>query len=316
MSSPRKSRTEAQLTRKRLIDRVKHRENRLTNKAQLDRIEQDVAFILQSLQSITEHLNYQMQSHTLIRHPGIGNQMLAAPSPGGTISYLAAPRPPPTFPRTPSRVIDCRCGMRHSDHFESLEMCGVTGLYQTRVAFPHQAADATGGLPRNPALPSMMLHSEGDNFITALLTPFLRDLKTGKMETLLGGYLFAYRLIRWQLDPCPATLADVPAWLLPTSAQLSGSHPVCIDFLPWPKLREHLCLCQGDGSQVHSIQLYWESVQLVLPPGCGMFGRDDDGKMSISKEFEAAALDNRNWRMGSPWADVFPHLMNLIEPDV
>ena len=90
--------------------------------------------------------------------------------------------------------------MRHSDHFESLELCGVTGVYQNRVAFP-QAADAVDTLPRNPTLPNMMLHYEGDNFITSLITPFLRDLKAGSMETLLGGYLFAYRLIRVRLFP-------------------------------------------------------------------------------------------------------------------
>ncbi|KAF5011508.1 hypothetical protein FDECE_2380 [Fusarium decemcellulare] len=317
-SEARKTRTEAQLSRKRLVDRVKHRENRQSHKAQLERIEQDVAFILQSLSSITEQLNYQTQSHTLTRQPVIFHDMLVVPSqesPRGTLSYLATPHTAvATFP-TPSRVLDCRCGMRHSDHFESLELCGVTGIYQNQVASPKTATDATSKMPRNPALPSMMLHSDGDNFITSLITPFLRDLKTGSMETLLGGYLYAYRLIRWQLNPCPSTLEDVPAWLLPTAAQVSNPHPVCIDFLPWPKLREHLCLTQSTGSP-HSVQLYWDSVRLCLPPGCEMLGRDDSGKISLSKEFEAAALDNKNWRMNSPWADVFPHLMHLVEEDI
>lgn len=197
-SKPKRARNETQLSRKRLVDRVKHQENRQKQKGQLERMESDIADIRQSLRIITDYLNPLMQSYNLL-HPLNVNQhdmspaLNRGPSHSPPSSFLSphSVQPAPI----PSRLLDCRCGMRHSDHFESLELCGVTGVYQNRVAFP-QAADAVDTLPRNPTLPNMMLHSEGDNFITSLITPFLRDLKAGSMETLLGGYLFAYRLIR------------------------------------------------------------------------------------------------------------------------
>lgn len=205
MSTGRDSRvrSEAQLSRKRLVDRVKHKENRHKSKGQLERIEAEILQIRQSLEQITLQLGNTGLPHNLVHHilpPGIStihNQQWTADFP----TQLTIPSPlmptqtqPTTLPSI--RVLDCRCGFKHSDHFDSLERCSVTNLYQANVAFPH-SLQTTNNMPRNPPLPSMMLHSDGDNFVTSLITPFLRDMKAdGPIETLLGAYLFAYRLMR------------------------------------------------------------------------------------------------------------------------
>ena len=203
MSSEARVRSEAQLTRKRLVDRVKHKENRQKSKVQLECIEAEISQIRQTLELITTQLGHVL-SPSQLRHVGALQGQTSFQSAQWPLDFsrqMSIPRQlSPAQPRPlnlPSlRMLDCRCGTKHSDHFDSLERCSVTGLYQTNVAFP-QSLNITSNLLRNPPLPSMMLHSDGDNFVTSLITPFLRDMKAdGPIETLLGAYLFGYRLMR------------------------------------------------------------------------------------------------------------------------
>ena len=203
MSSDARVRSEAQLTRKRLVDRVKHQENRKKSKVQLERLEAEISQIRQSLELITTQLsrpiphNHVHNVGALQRYAGIHSGQWP-PDSSRPMSIPGQLSPARTRPVTlPSlRMLDCRCGTKHSDSFDSLEQCSVTGLYLTNVVFP-QSFHITSNLPRNPPLPSMMLHADGDNFVTSLITPFLRDMKTeGPIETLLGAYLIGYRLMR------------------------------------------------------------------------------------------------------------------------
>lgn len=114
------------------------------------------------------------------------------------------------------------------------------------------------------------------------------------------------------MKPDPSTQQDVPAWLLPTVAQNTLPHPVVVDYLPWPKLRDYLCL-SGDPDTRHSFDFYFESTRLKLPPNCLVFTKDDWGRVSVSPEFEAAASHLSNWVIGPPWSEAFPHLVRLTQ---
>ncbi|KAF7557917.1 hypothetical protein G7Z17_g239 [Cylindrodendrum hubeiense] len=225
------------------------------------------------------------------------------PSPGTNLLPVMLSTPPP---------VKCWCGVAHFSQSNCLEYRSFTILYETHAAFPHDPHQARS-LPRNPTLPNLTLHSHGDNVVTCFLTSFLKGFTMTSVETLFGVYFFAFRLMRWRLYPDPTTLQDVPSWLLPTEVQDTCPHPVSIDYIPWPDLRDFLCTHPKVKSR-HSAKMYLESLQLRWPIGSPLLAVDSGGQVAISPEFEAAVFDLRNWDLGPPWADAFPRLVSLIHP--
>lgn len=114
------------------------------------------------------------------------------------------------------------------------------------------------------------------------------------------------------MDPDRNTIQDIPSWMLPTEAQKAFPHSVVVDYLPWPRLRDYICT-SDDSDPRHSIQFYFESIQLRWPPDCPLFAQSETGQIILSPEFERVVFEIENWSLGPPWSDAFPHLMHLIQ---
>jgi hypothetical protein len=224
---PTRIRSERQLHQKRVADRVKKGENRLQHKHRLERIEADIIDIKHSLQNLALHLQKLPQALTPI---------CATPTapPKSVVNPLLdlGPMPititPPTLHQKSSfsihlantsnmcpvqassclttsaqgqgayeatKLINCRCGSEHFDRFDSLDTCNVTILYQGQITLSSNP-NAIGGIPRNPSVPAMLLHSMEENIITFLITGFLRQYKVKTMAQLMGFYLLGYRYMR------------------------------------------------------------------------------------------------------------------------
>ncbi|KAF4493546.1 Beta-1,4-mannosyl-glyco 4-beta-N-acetylglucosaminyltransferase [Fusarium agapanthi] len=292
-SSKRRVRTEAQMSQKRLADRVKHRENRQEHKQRMERMEADIAQIRKNLDTVSAQLRtlpqlsadlVALQQRSSQKPPGEAYEMdTSVDTPDFPAGRRAAPAgapcsadhhdiPPAEVPEVVSSLfpapshVDCRCGVQHHSQADCLEYRSFAILYETHSTFPKDPLHARS-LPRNPELPNMTLHSYGDNAVTCFLTSFLKGFEMASVETLFGVYFFAYRLMRWRLHPDPMTLKDVPPWLLPTDVQNTYPHPVSIDYIPWPDLRDFLCTNPRIKSR-HSVKIYLESLQLKWPPGC------------------------------------------------
>ena len=52
-------------------------------------------------------------------------------------------------------------------------------------------------------------------------------------------YLFWW-IMRWLIAPCPETYFAIPEFLRPSPTQLFMPHPLALEFLAWPGLRDHL----------------------------------------------------------------------------
>lgn len=113
------------------------------------------------------------------------------------------------------------------------------------------------------------------------------------------------------MKPGEDTLRDVPPWMMPTEIQQSHPHPVVVDYLPWPSLRNYLCM-SGDIDPRHSMRGYLESVRFLWSPEVPLMVQSATGEPILSPEFEVAASKLENWTMGPPWAEAFPHLMHLV----
>ncbi|KAL6409147.1 hypothetical protein AUP68_05517 [Ilyonectria robusta] len=344
-SKRRRIRTEAQLNQKRKADRVKHKENRDEHKARMERMEGDIAQIFKNLDDISTQLraipqlgasfvaSQQRWLQVLIANMSLGGASAAFAVPSealdlellvrnpaipmqwspGSAARNASPRPlypdieqplpapgpillPPVLSSPP---VKCWCGVEHFSQSNCLEYHSFTILYETHAAFPHDPHQARS-LPRNPSLPNLSLHSHGDNVVVRFLTSFLKGFTMAGVETLFGVYFFAYRLMR-----------DVPAWLLPTKVQDTCPHPVSIDYIPWPDLRDFLCTHQRLESG-HSVKLYLESLRLRWPVGCPLLAVNGEGLVDVSPEFEAAVFDLGNWSLSPEWEDAFPRLVSLV----
>src|ERR1700753_2904012 len=100
---------------------------------------------------------------------------------------------------------------------------------------------------------------------------------------------------------------DVPAIMRPTEVQETHLHPVCIDFLPWPALRNYLCQDQNQDPR-HSVDLYMRSIRLDWPPQKTMLCQGSSGTIELHPDFEAIVCDAQHWVLASPWTDAFGHL--------
>lgn len=106
-------------------------------------------------------------------------------------------------------------------------------------------------------------------------------------------------------------MADVPAIMRPTQAQITTPHPKCLNFIPFPALRNYLCLNQHKDAR-RSLDLYFQSMRLVLPPGKTLMTKTERGGVELNAEFEIFASDLRNWSMDSLWWENFPPLRQFL----
>lgn len=110
------------------------------------------------------------------------------------------------------------------------------------------------------------------------------------------------------MHPIPEYLDDVPINMRPTASQNVVSHHVSVDLLPWPGLREYLCVDPTDDTR-HSVQLYADSTWFAWPEGKNFTLIDSAGNMTLHPEFEERVGDVTSWHLGSPCTDIFPHLL-------
>lgn len=213
-------RTESQLSRKRLADRNKHRENRQEHKNRLASIEGDLA----EIKSLLQNLRLSPQSDlalggsattasTCAAAPGLADNwewnLEASPrrydASGSQSSTLQTTKLWSPQPTVQPGLVDCQCGSQHVDRFISIDSCPMTAMYRHQASFA-SPSNQGAPIPRNPSLPSMLLHRMDENLATLLITGCLRQYKLNSMEQLLSFYLLGYRYIRVGSQPHDATL--------------------------------------------------------------------------------------------------------------
>ncbi|KAM3501668.1 hypothetical protein MY10362_005367 [Beauveria mimosiformis] len=208
-------------------------------------------------------------------------------------------------------TVECRCGKPHSADVQCTERIATIMAVEFSNVSGHNSQRVMTA-PRDPTLPEMLLHhSDKSNPLAAIVSSILRQYDITHIDSLFGVFLLAYRLLRWRYYPSADSMADVPAIMRPTPAQITVSHPKSIDFIPFPALRNYLCLNQNKDAR-HSVDLYLQSLRLVLPPGQSLLTKTERGCVELNPEFEMMASDVRNWNMGPPWSDHFPQLRQFL----
>ncbi|KAH6685889.1 hypothetical protein F5X68DRAFT_241186 [Plectosphaerella plurivora] len=314
--------SDAQLVRKRQMDRLKQKTNRDENKKRMEKLEGDMALLLSKVDGMARQLDLHLGSVPRSPSPlpmspstaeGNAHVKLEETGPetaamGGRVSFGDNDN---YFPPA-NLAAHCRCGIQHLNLTECLEYSSLAMLYEAHVGIAQDPERVPPRLPLNPPVANMILLSTEGNPVVFFASTILRQFVVSDIQTLLGIYLVAYRFLRWRLYPDATSLEGVPEWLRPTAVQEAHVHPLCIDYIPWPALRDYLCLNQ-DHDRRHSVALYIRSLRLAWPSERPLLQTDlTNGGVILDPAFPDFATDILNWNMGSPWEDEFPQLTGFL----
>ncbi|KAH8688589.1 hypothetical protein BGW36DRAFT_380357 [Talaromyces proteolyticus] len=225
---------------------------------------------------------------------------------------LPAPIPKPGLFR-----VDCRCGVDHKIQSVCLEHSTFSVLYNSHILLATSMDfSRITHLPRTPSLIDIFRPATSKNRVIQILGSFFYQVRPTNAHSLLAFCMIMYRLLRWRLYPVQQTYQDIPGWLCPTEIQNSIIHPLSIDFLPWPRLRDYLtirsCADLADQDIRHSAHLYIQCIRFQWPTNKEFVHTTVSGELFLDPEFDAAIYQYENWMLSEEWARMFEPLRGLV----
>jgi len=135
----------------------------------------------------------------------------------------------------------------------------------------------------------------------------------GVPERVATMYLMC-NYVRWLLNPCQRTFEQMPTFLHPTGTQLSIPHPIWMDIVPWPEVRDLLITNLGTSDSedyrilaASSISLNWPHHHPVSDIDHTGLGTRSEMRV-ISRVFERHMRDLRNHTLDARMAETFAWL--------
>jgi hypothetical protein len=127
-----------------------------------------------------------------------------------------------------------------------------------------------------------------------------------KIATYYGMFL----VMRWHVCPTQDNYERLPMWLRPTSWQILTPHPIWIDHLPWPEMREELVQHYHRYPFENFFVPFTKTMSVNWPhaPMDIFLPRQGQRDLRISPQFEAHMRDITNWSLGSSFKKQFPML--------
>ncbi|KIW01379.1 uncharacterized protein PV09_07147 [Verruconis gallopava] len=363
-------RSDAQLARKRSIDRVHHQAKRVREKNQLDNIEDGTSQIQQTIQKLAEEIH---QLNLVIRggsgSPSVYNPSSQPPSLAGADNYTtpsefesvedplgdAGPLSDASYrysmvpnsccidgvpcpvhqpaqslqpvmstgmystqdamadwARADYVSVACRCGIHHQTESDCFELATYSFLLRSHKGLS-RGDEGVRALPRWPSIVNMLLFHDDNPISATLNSVFKRNHIMHNLPTTVAAYLMMFLFLRWRAHPDTAAYQSLPPWLLPTTVQTSIPHPLSIDFMPWPAIRDHLTQNQGKDPR-QTVKLYMEHVRFNWPESRTFLARNVKNEVVLDAEFVAATYKLENWSLSKAWAEEFPLLTHLVKP--
>lgn len=204
-----------------------------------------------------------------------------------------------------------------------LPTCPLDGLLLDFVAERRQRraegmpdAEVTG--PLYPSFVSLFRPERGiyndpmSRFITDILSTF-PDVSSPPEQVAILYIMFL--IMRWEVSPSQETYERLPNWVRPTSAQLYTPHPIWIDYLPWPGLRDKLVACYPRFPFDNFFIPFTTTVSLNWPygPMNTLSAKADSEELEINPVFEEHLRDLRNWSLGVAFAKAHPALADTVQ---
>lgn len=129
-----------------------------------------------------------------------------------------------------------------------------------------------------------------------------------------------FLLFRWHVHPTAANFKRMPEWLCPRISQILKEHPIWVDYLPWPRLRDLIIQSSTPTPCKSFFVPFSASVSVNWPPerDCLMEVQNpaDPGGEKIwvlNPEFESHWRNLENWCLGKEFADEFPDFVEGVK---
>jgi hypothetical protein len=119
-----------------------------------------------------------------------------------------------------------------------------------------------------------------------------------------------FLLMRWQIYPTQENYERLPEWFTPRPIQLLQPHPVWMDYVPWPAMRDRIITSYQNYpfenwfipfTRDISVNWPYEATDCLLSAG-------DMDELVINPVFERHMRNLSNWSLGPCFAESYPAL--------
>ncbi|OAL39447.1 hypothetical protein AYO20_01317 [Fonsecaea nubica] len=147
--------------------------------------------------------------------------------------------------------------------------------------------------------------------LTLFLTPPISQWNF-KLPEKLAIFWLNYIHLKYRISPSEENFKALPPWFHPRPSQCRVTHPIFIDTLPWPQLREKLTL----EHHAYPFNVFTPSfcsclnVNWPYDPAATYVRQDDDatGAVHLSPAFKMHLHKLENWSLKPAFAESFPEL--------
>lgn len=136
----------------------------------------------------------------------------------------------------------------------------------------------------------------------------------GIIERLAAMWLIC-NLVRWRLCPTQESFAALPGFLRPTELQLTIPHPIWVDVIVWPAVRDRL-IREFDYSRFEGFRhSLGSSISIGWTAGIAecLSLTDALDECSVSAEFELHLRDFSNWTVDAAFTREYQFLEGAIQ---
>ncbi|KAK6501596.1 hypothetical protein TWF481_009431 [Arthrobotrys musiformis] len=228
-------------------------------------------------------------------------------------AYAESPTPTST-----NTAPDCLCGIddtqKHALHCISHRAVHLIVTTHAAIAAGMRKALA---FPRSPSIPNLLLLDLDSNPLAGIVGRAMLNGSPTQLADSVATYFIIYRLLRWRICPTPETYYDLPEWYRPSELQKTWPHPLCIDLLAWPKLRDGIIPVYEQLDKLRLSRDIMESITVGWPETEPLLVKDFRNNTAVlNPKFEEHIWKFSNWRMGPLWAlrqPRFVELVNMVE---
>lgn len=148
--------------------------------------------------------------------------------------------------------------------------------------------------------------------LSRVITEIIQSTLLQELPEKVACLYVMWFLAAWMIQPCAETYQKLPENYAPIPSQLITSHPIWMDQMAWPRMRD-ICINRQDLYNTEEFQhMYTSSLSLNWPyrhiDTLKFVDGPDGGEIRISPVFKAHVLNLENWSMRAPFSKRYPEL--------
>ena len=130
----------------------------------------------------------------------------------------------------------------------------------------------------------------------------------------IATYYIMWLTMRWHYSPTKENFDRLPDWIKPTSWQIMTPHPIWIDHLPWPEMRDEIVQHYDRYPFENFFVPFTRTLSLNWPYSDMSVWDNKHGsnELKLDPTYEAHMRNLDNWSLGSEFARQYPLLSSSV----